>query len=77
MQAPTLKIFRSFLELLLATFVPVALRGTASRLAIEDINGTQLDLFDPNTKATLLLFVATDCPISNSYAPEINRIVET
>lgn len=28
----------------------------------------------PDARATLLLFVATDCPISNSYAPEIARI---
>jgi hypothetical protein len=27
-------------------------------------------------KATVLLFVAVDCPISNGYAPEINRIIE-
>ena len=26
-------------------------------------------------KATALLFVAVDCPISNGYAPEINRII--
>jgi hypothetical protein len=26
-------------------------------------------------KATVLIFVLTDCPVANSYAPEINRIV--
>jgi hypothetical protein len=26
-------------------------------------------------KATVCIFVAMDCPISNSYAPEINRII--
>ncbi len=30
----------------------------------------------PN-KATALIFIADDCPISNGYAPEINRIVST
>ena len=29
----------------------------------------------PGKKAVVLLFVATDCPISNSYAPELNRII--
>jgi peroxiredoxin len=27
-------------------------------------------------KATVLVFVATDCPISNAYAPELNRLYE-
>jgi hypothetical protein len=26
-------------------------------------------------KATVIIFIATDCPIANSYAPEINRII--
>lgn len=29
------------------------------------------------TKATVLVFVSHDCPISNQYAPEINRIVRS
>ena len=29
---------------------------------------------DKATRATVLIFVARDCPISNTYAPEINRI---
>ena len=29
-----------------------------------------------NRPATVLLFIATDCPISNAYAPEVGRIVE-
>lgn len=28
----------------------------------------------PASRATLVFFVAVDCPISNSYAPEMNRI---
>lgn len=27
--------------------------------------------------ATVMIFVATDCPIANSYAPELNRIRES
>ena len=57
MQALTLKILRSFLALLLATLVPMAPCGTASRLAIEDINGTQRDLSDPNTSQKYLKFL--------------------
>lgn len=32
---------------------------------------------DPNVRATVALFVRTDCPISNRYAPEVRRIHET
>jgi AhpC/TSA family len=31
----------------------------------------------PKFKATVLFFIATDCPIANRYAPEIARIVRT
>jgi hypothetical protein len=31
---------------------------------------------DPASSAVVLLFVRTDCPISNRYAPEIKRIYE-
>jgi hypothetical protein len=31
-------------------------------------------LADPGNKAVVLLFIRTDCPISNRYAPEIERL---
>ena len=34
----------------------------------------QTPLSQPDRKATVLFFVLPDCPISNSYAPEIRRI---
>jgi len=35
------------------------------------------DLFSPNgEKALVLLFIRSDCPISNRYAPEIRRLFE-
>ena len=39
--------------------------------------GTNADLLAnaPGRKAAVLLFIARDCPISNSYAPEIKRII--
>ena len=39
-----------------------------------DVNGRTLAPFAPTGKANVILFVQTDCPISNSYAPEIQRI---
>jgi hypothetical protein len=32
------------------------------------------DLFHPSGAAGVLFFISTDCPISNGYAPEIQRI---
>ncbi len=41
-----------------------------------DLAGNAVDpLASEGTTATVLLFVATDCPISNRYAPEIRQIV--
>jgi AhpC/TSA family protein len=38
---------------------------------------TPADLFSPHgEKAVVLLFVRTDCPVSNRYAPELQRLYE-
>lgn len=39
-----------------------------------DIDGRSIAPFAPAGKASVLLFVQSDCPVSNSYAPEIQRI---
>jgi AhpC/TSA family protein len=57
----------------------VCLTMTASVVMIapqelRDIDGHAMRLFTPAGIANLLLFVASDCPISNGYAPEIQRI---
>jgi hypothetical protein len=41
---------------------------------VRDVDGVTRDLFRPAGKANVLLFVSSDCPISNGYAPEIVRI---
>ncbi|HVF85317.1 MAG TPA: redoxin domain-containing protein [Abditibacteriaceae bacterium] len=33
-------------------------------------------LQETKRKATVLIFVANDCPISNSYAPQLNRVIK-
>ncbi|WP_119320054.1 redoxin domain-containing protein [Capsulimonas corticalis] len=40
-----------------------------------DLAGARCPIPSPRAKATVLFFVAHDCPIANAYAPEINRIV--
>lgn len=39
-----------------------------------DIDGRPLAPFAPAGRAHVLFFVQTDCPVSNSYAPEIQRV---
>lgn len=54
---------------------PAATRPAADSPQVMDVKGTPrrpLDL--DGAPAAVFLFVATDCPISNSYAPEINRL---
>jgi thiol-disulfide isomerase/thioredoxin len=47
---------------------------SAASPAIQDINGVPRSPLKPDGKASVLFFVTSDCPISNSYAPEIQRI---
>ncbi|BCM90905.1 hypothetical protein IAD21_02768 [Abditibacteriota bacterium] len=49
---------------------PLTLKTT-----VTDISGKTQRLPTPGQKATVLVFIAHDCPISNAYAPEISRIV--
>ncbi len=40
-----------------------------------ELNGKPVaELAAPGTQAVVLLFIATDCPVSNRYAPEIQRL---
>lgn len=47
---------------------------TGIRIGVKDITGKAYSLPQAGQKATVLVFFAHDCPISNSYAPEISRI---
>lgn len=50
--------------------------GQASiQLRLVDLAGRQIDPLAPSEpRATVFIFTRTDCPISNRYAPEIQRI---
>jgi hypothetical protein len=43
---------------------------------IRDIDGVVRDLFRPAGPVGVILFVSSDCPVSNGYAPEIQRICD-
>jgi hypothetical protein len=58
-----------------ALFLAIAtVSASAAGSRIVDINGRQLRPFEPTGPAHVVFFVATDCPISNAYAPEIQRV---
>jgi hypothetical protein len=41
-----------------------------------DVDGVVRDLFRPTGSLGVLLFVSSDCPVSNGYAPEIQRLCD-
>jgi hypothetical protein len=55
---------------------PATAPTPARERKIVDLDGKLADPLADNGRADLLLFVRTDCPISNRYAPELGRIVE-
>jgi hypothetical protein len=44
---------------------------------VTDLDGHAVDPFAGNAPVTILVFLATGCPISNRYAPEIQRLADT
>jgi hypothetical protein len=65
--------FGSFVVALAAVTIAAAAGGGAS-IEIKTVDGRTVKPFEPTTAASVIFFVATDCPISNSFAPEIQRI---
>lgn len=50
--------------------------GTGQQPAVLDLDGRPVLLQEAGVAATVLLFVSTDCPVSNRYAPEVRRIAD-
>jgi hypothetical protein len=48
----------------------------AAAPSVTDLSGNPIHLFETG-KPTVLVFVRTDCPISNRYAPELQRLHKT
>jgi hypothetical protein len=58
-----------------ATNCPAAESTQPIVFTVRDTQGTEHFAAEKNAKVTVWLFIAHDCPISNSYAPEIARLV--
>ena len=48
----------------------------AASLEVTGVRGERLRPLEPSGSANVLLFAATDCPVSNGYAPEIQRVCD-
>ena len=59
------------LSILLVASIAVLAAGVPT---LGDLNGSLLNPFRPTGAANVLFFISSDCPISNSYAPTIQRI---
>ena len=63
------------LTLVAACSLAAALLGVrAATVRIAALDGHVIAPFEPVGQANVIFFIATDCPISNSYAPEIQRV---
>ena len=69
--------------LLVIAFVAILLLAGATEEVVRasdppatgiDLTGKQVDPLHSSTKAVVLIFVRTDCPISNRYAPTIQKL---
>src|SRR3954471_6273518 len=54
-----------------AVFVPASVPETAR---VTDLSGQAVSPLKEKAKAVVLVFLSIDCPISNSYAPELARL---
>ena len=54
----------------------VASAAAQGRLRLEDVNGQRVDPFEvtAGTKAIVFIFTSVECPISNRYAPAVQRL---
>jgi thiol-disulfide isomerase/thioredoxin len=64
----------SALVLWILAFCSAVGQAQHDRVQLRDLNGRLIAPFAPSGRASVVFFVATDCPVSNSYAPEIQRV---
>lgn len=65
---------RSSLLILCLALTANALTAASDGLQVRGVDGHAFALFAPKGPASAIFFVATDCPISNWYAPTIQQV---
>ena len=72
---PVVRFKSMFCRLLAAAFLALPVVAFAAQPFGTDLHGQPLDrLAPPGARAVVLFFAASDCPISNRYIPEIERL---
>jgi thiol-disulfide isomerase/thioredoxin len=59
---------------LCALLCAVAWPATGDSVSIRGLDGRPVQLLGPSARARAIFFIATDCPISNWYAPTIQQV---
>src|ERR1044071_4294825 len=68
------RTFHLFLAIASVLMAASPILGT-ERIVVRDLSGARVAPLDAaKQKATVLIFITTDCPIANACAPEIERI---
>jgi len=72
---------RLFLRILSAPLLPFLFAFTLAAANVPNslplnLSGRAVDAFGTPAKARVFLFVRTDCPVGNRYAPELQRIAK-
>ena len=62
-----------WLSVILAPAIVAAADRTRD-VQLRDVDGASIKPFASGPHASVAFFVATDCPVSNAYAPEIQRV---
>src|SRR6185295_8389253 len=82
MPSPKSNMFRLMAKIamrnaaLAVALAAAAFAGGDHELQVADVHGKLHTPLKPESqKATVFVFITHDCPISNGYAPEVNRIV--
>ncbi len=60
---------------LLGACATASTAGTGAGIGLADLEGELYHPMTPEGVASVMIFITTDCPISNSYAPEIQSIL--
>src|SRR5262245_26620436 len=68
---------RRFVRVSVLSFCLIAVLGAGSQagdVRLRDLSGHDLRPFATGARASVVFYIATDCPVSNAYAPEIQRV---
>jgi mono/diheme cytochrome c family protein len=66
------------LLLLVLTLAPTALAAPPAQSSRAlDLHGQVLEIPQPRARATVVVFLSTDCPIANGYLPDLNTLYTT